>query len=109
MADTAEGPHEVSGIDRSPGSGREHESGLRPRRANVGPVGSLPGCLEFEHLAGEVQRREVTLPRMGLDGAELELATYALELLANLDRPGLEVNVLPIRTAVARSAQAAVP
>jgi len=43
--------------------------------------------LKFEDLAGEVKQREVTLPRIGLDGAELELAADALELLANVERP----------------------
>ena len=32
---------------------------------------------------------------MGLDRAEQEFATDALELLANVDRPGIEVDVIP--------------
>src|SRR5215475_1314893 len=56
VADAAKGADQVARLDRTACPGREHESGLWPSRAHVGPVGGLLGSLELERLAGEVYR-----------------------------------------------------
>src|SRR5579859_7641999 len=98
VAYATKGADEVPRLYRPPCPGREHEPGLWPGRAHVCPVHGLPSVLELERLASKVKQRKVTLPGMGLDRAELELATNALKLLANVDRPGHEVNILPAQS-----------
>jgi hypothetical protein len=51
--------------------------------------------LRGEGLAGEVKQWEGPLARAGLDRAELEFAADALDLLADVDDPGVEVDVVP--------------
>src|SRR6516225_5035021 len=58
-------------------------------------MGKLPADLRGEGLAGEVKQREGPLARVGLDWAELEFAADALDLLADVDCPGGEVDVIP--------------
>src|SRR3974390_1451819 len=58
-------------------------------------MGKLPAGLGGEGLAGEFKQRESPLARVGLCRAELEFAADALELLADVDSPGVEVDVVP--------------
>jgi hypothetical protein len=62
-------------------------------------MGKLPAELRGEGLAGEFKQRKGPLARVGLDRAELKFATHALDLLADVDSPGVEVDLVPAQLA----------
>jgi hypothetical protein len=106
VADAPEGPDQVARLDRPTGAGREHEAGFRPGGAHVSPVGSLTVFLELERVAYEVEQRQISFASSGLDGRQEQFASDALELLADLDRPGVKVDVLPAQAEGFTTAQA---
>ena len=55
---------------------------------------------------GKVEQWETPPPRLGLDRRQEELATDALQLLADLDGPGVKVNIIPAQAERLASAQA---
>ena len=61
-------------------------------------VGGLLVGLELERLAGEVEQREAAPSGVGLDRPKDELAADALQLSANVDSPGIEVDVVPAQS-----------
>jgi hypothetical protein len=106
VADAPEGPDEVARLDRAAGAGREHQPGFRPGGAHVSTVRSLRVLLELERVAHEVEQRQLSFASGRLDGRLEQLTSDALELLADLDRPGVEVNVFPTQAECFTTAQA---
>src|SRR6516162_1690518 len=92
VADTAEGSDEVAWLDRAAGPGGEDEIRIWPGSAHVRAVAGLPVDLCREGLPGEVQQGKRSLAGAGLGRAELELTADALDLLADVDGPAIEVD-----------------
>jgi hypothetical protein len=69
-----------------------------PGATHVGAIGLLSFGLNLERLANNVEQREPALACACLDRRLEQLARDALQLLANPDRPGVEVDVLPAQT-----------
>lgn len=99
----------TSAILRVIDAGHPGRSGVGwwPGSTHVGPVGGLAFGLELEGLAGGVEQRECAAPGVGLDRAEDELAADALDLLADMDSPGVEVDVGPAQAQDFAAPQAA--
>jgi hypothetical protein len=51
--------------------------------------------LELERVARKVEQRQVSFASRGLGARQEKIPTDALELLADLDRPGVEIDILP--------------
>jgi hypothetical protein len=81
-----------------PGPRGEHEPGFRPGGAHVHAVGGLAFGLELQRLGGRVEQRQAPLSGLGLDRREEQLAADSLQLLVNLDRSAVEVDVIPAET-----------
>lgn len=58
-------------------------------------VASLLGLLELRRVACKVEQRQVSFASRGLGGRQEKVTTDALELLADLDRPRVEIDILP--------------
>lgn len=95
VTDAAERPDQVARFDRAAGARGEYEPGFWPCRSHIKPVGSLLGFLELERVACEIEQRQISLASTGLDGRQEQAASDALELLADFDRPRVEIDVLP--------------
>src|SRR5262249_24758211 len=106
VADAPEGADQVARLDRPSGPGSEHEPAFWPGGAHDGAVGGLLVGLELECLAGEIEQRQSSPSSVGLDRPEDELAADALQLAANVDGPGVEVDIVPAQSECFATAQA---
>jgi hypothetical protein len=52
----------------------------------------------LERLTGEIEQRQASPSGVGLDRPEDELAADALQLSANVDGPGVKVDVVPAQS-----------
>src|SRR6516164_1458024 len=95
VADAPEGPDEVARFDRAPGPRGEYEPGFWPGRTHVDAVEGLAFGLKLERLRGRVEQRQASFTSLGLDRREEQLAADPLQLLADMDRSAVEVDVIP--------------
>src|SRR5690242_7555383 len=98
VADAPEGADQVARLDRPSGPGGEHEPAFWPGGAHDSAVGGLPFGLELERLTGEFKQWETPPSGVGLDWPEDELAADALQLAANVNGPGVEVDIVPAQS-----------
>lgn len=94
-ADADEGTHQVARLDWPAGRGSEHQAGVSPGRTEPGTVSGLTFLPGSEGIPGKADERKVTAPSSFLERTDPKLPLSPLDLLADMNRPRVQVDVLP--------------
>jgi hypothetical protein len=105
VADTTEGPDQVTWLNRATGPSGEHQTIVLPCTAEVGAVATLRFASYCQRVSCYRQQRQITAASVRLDRRYPQLTSDTLELLTDADLPIVFVDIVPAHAEYLASAE----